>query len=106
LNWDALAYSTPEADLVIPPGATFASYAAASTMLPGVAEFLGDLAGKRVLEYRCGLGRITGLLAGSDAEVDGFDISPESVATAHRRVEANGLSHRVQLTVDMAEELP
>ena len=106
LKWDALAHSASESDLLLPPDASFASYAAESTTLPGVAEFLGDLAGKRVIEYGCGLGRITVLLARSGAQVDAFDISPESVEVARRRAEVNGLGDRIRLSVAVAEELP
>jgi 2-polyprenyl-3-methyl-5-hydroxy-6-metoxy-1,4-benzoquinol methylase len=42
-------------------------------------KHLGDLRGKRVIEYGCGLGQLTVLLARSGAEVTAFDISSQSI---------------------------
>ena len=52
---------------------------------PGIAEFLGDLRGKRVIEYGCGLGKLTVLLARSGAQVTAFDLSEGSVEVARKR---------------------
>jgi SAM-dependent methyltransferase len=69
-----------------------------------MAEFLGDLEGRRVLELGCGLGKATALLVKSGANVCAFDISPRSVEVATRRLEANGL--RADIVVAAGEDIP
>jgi 2-polyprenyl-3-methyl-5-hydroxy-6-metoxy-1,4-benzoquinol methylase len=82
----------------------FGEYARDSGRLVGVADFVGDLRGKRVLEYGCGLGEATVLLARSGARVSAFDLSPSSVEVTRRRAETNGLE--VDLAVAAGEDLP
>lgn len=60
-------------------------------------RLLGDLAGRSVLDVGCGDGLNTVILARLGARVTGIDISPESIAVARRRAEANGVSDRVTL---------
>jgi SAM-dependent methyltransferase len=103
-KWDAIAKQEAPQASELPSYASFAEYAASSSRLTGVADFLGDLRGKRVLEYGCGLGKCTALLAKSGARVSAFDLSPASVSIARRRAEANGLD--VEFFVAAAEELP
>jgi SAM-dependent methyltransferase len=103
-KWDAVAYREWP-DAVTPPRhADFHEFAAASGRLHGVAEFLGDLRGKRVLDFGCGLGESSILLARSGATVSAFDISPASVALTRTRAEAEGLP--VEVSVAAAEALP
>lgn len=104
-KWDALA-TERSAVSILPQGATFHSYAERDPELIGVAEFLGDLRGKRVLEYGCGLGRFSTLLAKSGAQVTAFDLSQASTVTARRRAVLNGVNADVNLTVAAGESLP
>ena len=57
------------------------------------------LAGKRVLDYGCGAGENSCLLAACGAHVTGFDISPVSIQKARRRAELMGLSDRTRFDV-------
>jgi SAM-dependent methyltransferase len=103
-KWDAIAESERSEAELLPPYDSFEEYARRSRRAVGVAEFLGDLRGKSVLEYGCGLGKATALLAKSGANVSAFDISPASVEVARQRLELNGLSGDV--TVAAGEDLP
>src|SRR5439155_1558838 len=66
----------------------------------------GDLRGKHVLEYGCGLGEISTLIARTGAQVTSFDLSAASVAVTRQRSEANDLSERIDLAVAAGESLP
>ncbi len=59
-------------------------------------EFLGDLAGKHVLDLGCGEGCNSVLLAKRGARVTGIDVSPKSVELAAARAEANEVDKRCQ----------
>jgi 2-polyprenyl-3-methyl-5-hydroxy-6-metoxy-1,4-benzoquinol methylase len=50
---------------------------------------LGNVKGRSVLDYGCGAGENTLLLAARGARVTGVDISPELVGVARRRLETN-----------------
>ena len=64
---------------------------------------LQPLEGKEVLDYGCGHGVNTVLLAACGAaKVTGFDLSPLSIAKARRRAELNGLDDRVRFDVSAA----
>ena len=65
---------------------------------------LGDVRGKRVLDYGCGHGMAAVVLARAGAEVSAFDLSPGYVAEARERSQVNGV--RVDCTVASGEELP
>ena len=54
-------------------------------------HLLGEIKGKKVLDYGCGVGENSLLLASRGAEVTGIDISPELVEMARRRLELNQL---------------
>ena len=61
--------------------------------------------GMRVLDAGCGAGDVSLLaarLVGPSGRVTGVDRSPESIALAQRRVEANGLSNISFLVCDLA----
>jgi SAM-dependent methyltransferase len=103
-KWDAIAAQALPSLGALPPTADFYSHVRASPLLCGVAEFLGDLRGKCVLEYGCGLGAISTLLARSGAEVISFDLSRESVALTRRRATINTVD--VALVVAAGESLP
>lgn len=108
-KWDAHAHaSLPSLDdlAVIPDEATFGSYARSRALLEGMADFLGDLDGREVLEYGCGLGELTIVLARSGARVTTFDLSPASVGFTRRRAERDGVSERITFVVAAGESLP
>lgn len=67
-------------------------------------DALGDLRGKRALDYGCGHGMAAVVMARAGAEVSAFDLSPGYVAEAERRAGANGVS--VEFTAADAEHLP
>jgi SAM-dependent methyltransferase len=68
-------------------------------------HLLGDVRGKTVLEFGCGDGLNTVMLAKRGAKVIAFDISAELVELATKRVEANGC-HGVELLLASAHTLP
>lgn len=68
-------------------------------------EGLGDLRGKRVLEYGCGSGWITRDLARMGAEVFAFDISSQAIENTKRTLASEGLLDRCSLAVMPAESL-
>jgi SAM-dependent methyltransferase len=105
LKWDAIAEREADDATRLPPHADFAAYArAGGRVAPDAAEFLGDLRGKRVLEYGCGLGKLTAVLVKSGADVAAFDISPASIEIAGRRLRRNGLE--ADFAVAVGEHLP
>ena len=105
-KWDAHAGTTEASIEAPPPGEDFDSFARSQSLLPGVAEYLGDLRGKRVIEYGCGLGQLTVLLARSGADVTAFDISGQSIRSTRRRAELAGVEDRITLRVAVGEDLP
>src|SRR6188768_2520779 len=56
---------------------------------------LGDLRGRRALDYGCGHGMAAVVLARAGADVTAFDLSPGYVAEAHERLRANGVAGTV-----------
>ncbi len=110
-KWDAHAHHTdvtrelgPED--VLPPDMTFERYAADHLSMSGMAEFLGDLNGRRILEYGCGLGQLSVVLARSGALVTTFDLSEASIDVARKRAELNGVADRIEFHAASGEELP
>jgi SAM-dependent methyltransferase len=69
-------------------------------------HLLGDVRGKTVLEYGCGDGANTLILARRGAEVKALDISPELIEVARRRLAVNGSYPRVEFTVGSAHDVP
>lgn len=67
-------------------------------------DALGDVRGKRALDYGCGHGMAAVVMARAGADVSAFDLSPGYVAEAERRARANGVS--VRFTAADAEHLP
>lgn len=65
---------------------------------------LGELRGKRVLDYGCGHGMAAVVLARRGATVTAFDLSPGYVAEAEERARANGVPAR--FVVADGEHLP
>jgi len=65
---------------------------------------LGEIAGKSILDFGCGEGKLTTQLARLGAQVTGFDISPELIAIAQRRAVLDGVQDCVGfLLADGAE---
>ncbi len=56
---------------------------------------VGDVKGRRVLDYCCGEGEVTVLLAMLGAEVCAFDLSPKAVEVTERRAAVNKVEHLV-----------
>ncbi len=65
---------------------------------------LGDLRGKRALDYGCGHGMAAVVMARAGAVVSAIDLSPNYIAEARERAAANRVS--VTCTVANGEELP
>jgi len=108
-KWDAHAHTTSarlDQLALIPDGTTLESFARNKLSLNGISDFLGDLRGRRVLEYGCGLGELTIVLARSGAEVTSFDLSEASIEFARRRAERNGVADRICFVVADGEDLP
>jgi SAM-dependent methyltransferase len=105
-KWDALAPAEVSSNMRLPPQATFEAYASQSSLLAGAAAYLGDLDGQRVLEYGCGLGELSSLLAKSGARVITFDLSPRSVQITQQRAVLNQVQASVGVAVAAGERLP
>ena len=105
-KWDAHAGDHDEPITILPPGVDFTTQAPRDKLLPGIAEHLGDLRGRRIVEYGCGLGKMTVLLARSGAHVSAFDLSERSVEVARQRIRLHGLYDLVEFAVAPGEQLP
>ncbi len=66
---------------------------------------IGDVAGKKILDYGCGSGWLAVHLAKLGAEAYGFDISSKLIEVGEKRAEANGVNDRVKLKKMIAEKL-
>jgi SAM-dependent methyltransferase len=60
-------------------------------------HLLGEIKGKRVLDFGCGAGENTAILALRGADVTALDISPDLVKLACKRVELNHLFARFEV---------
>ena len=105
-KWDALAQDKMATVKQLPLGDDFYKYAQRVSTMSDVIEFLGDLSDKSVLEYGCGLGEISALLAKTGAQVTTFDLSPMSVAVTRHRAALNNVAERVEAVVAAGENLP
>jgi SAM-dependent methyltransferase len=105
-KWDALAPTDVSSKMRLPAAATFETYASQSSLLADASAYLGDLGGRRVLEYGCGLGELSTLLAKSGARVITFDLSPRSAQIAQQRAALNQVGENVALAVAAGERLP
>lgn len=105
-KWDSLAAEKESVIRPVASGDDFHRFAQRSRTMVGMSEFLGDLNGKKVLEYGCGLGQLSVLLAKSGAEVHAFDISEASVEVTRKRAEVNGVVDRITVTAAAGESLP
>ena len=105
-KWDTLAQEKLAKLSALSPTDDFCSYARRSSTLVGVWDFLDDLRDEHVLEFGCGTGYVSSLLAKSGAKVTAFDLSMTSVAVAHKRAELNQVNRDVKFTVAAGETLP
>lgn len=105
-KWNALAMEELEKIQPTAPDENFYRFASRSSTMVGMSEFVGALSGKQVLEYGCGLGQLSVLLAKSGAQVTAFDLSPVSVEVTRRRAEINGVGSLVTAVVAAGENLP
>ena len=89
---------------------TFARYAAPRAGTPYPLEYayhlLGDVTGKRVIDFGCGSGANTALLANRGAHVWGVDISEDLIRLAQRRMQVCGRAGGAQFVVGSAHDLP
>jgi ubiquinone/menaquinone biosynthesis C-methylase UbiE len=85
-------YETPPRDTVFP--------------LEYAYHLLGDVAGLRIVDFGCGSGANTVLLANRGAHVWGVDISEDLIRLAQRRMEVNGRAGAAQFIVASAHDLP
>ena len=69
-------------------------------------HLLGDVRGLRVLDYGCGSGANSVLLANRGAHVSGIDISPDLVTLARRRMTINGRADGASFLVCSGYDLP
>lgn len=85
-------------------------YAAPEQNTPYALEYayylLGEARGKVVLDYGCGAGENSVLIASRGANVIGVDISPELLEIAEKRLEAHGFADNAEFRVGSAHELP
>jgi ubiquinone/menaquinone biosynthesis C-methylase UbiE len=75
-------------------------------LLAAVSDFLGELRGRRVVEYGCGLGDLTLRLAREGAHVTAVDLSPRSIEYVRRRAHDAGVAANIETHVAAAERLP
>jgi ubiquinone/menaquinone biosynthesis C-methylase UbiE len=69
-------------------------------------HLLGDVKGKTILEYGCGDGVNTVLLANRGARVISLDLSPELIDIAKQRLEVHGINSGVEFIVGSAHNVP
>jgi SAM-dependent methyltransferase len=105
-KWDRLALLERVDARLRVADADFGAYARRVSTMVGVADFVGDVRGRDVLELGCGKGEITTLLARGGARVTAIDISPASIDVARRRASLHGVGDAVDFVVTAAEDLP
>jgi SAM-dependent methyltransferase len=67
---------------------------------------LGDVTGKRVVDFGCGSGANTALLAGRGAHVWGIDISEDLLRLGQRRLSISGLADGATFVAGSAHDMP
>lgn len=105
-KWDALAAESLNSLKVLRQDENFYTYAERASTMVGVNDFFGDLRGKHVLEYGCGLGEVAMLLAKSGALVTTFDLSPKSIQTSRQRAKLNNADCNIRFAVAAGENIP
>jgi len=69
-------------------------------------HLLGDVRGKRIVDFGCGSGANAVLLANRGAQVVGVDISEDLIRLAQRRLAVNDRAGGVRFVVGSAHDLP
>jgi SAM-dependent methyltransferase len=69
-------------------------------------HLLGDVRGKTILEYGCGDGSNTVLLAHRGAHVISLDLSPELIGVARARLRVHGIGSGTSFVVGSAHHVP
>lgn len=69
-------------------------------------HLLGDVRGKQVLDFGCGTGDNTLLLARRGAQVQAVDISPELIEIGRRRLSVNGIDSGVRFITASVYDIP
>ncbi len=69
-------------------------------------HLLGDARGQTVLDFGCGLGDNSVLIASRGARVIGVDISPDLIELAEKRLAIHDLTDNAEFRVGSAHELP
>ena len=103
-KWDAVAATLVEDARRPLPYADLREYARWTPGLRGAADALGDLRGRRLLEFGCCTGKLTTMLALAGADVCAFDLSPRSVELTRMRLQAHGVTGDVRVVA--GEALP
>lgn len=67
---------------------------------------LSHIAGKRVLDVGCGIGKESVFYAMCGASVSGLDLSREGISVAQRTAQANGVAPRCDFKVASASDMP
>lgn len=100
---------TPDASLRVTPH-TFARYACppADTAYPleYCYHLLGDVTGLRIIDFGCGSGANTALLAGRGAHVWAIDISADLLRLGERRLAVSGRAGAATFIAGSAHDLP
>ena len=100
---------TPDNELRVSK-ATFARYASptADTAYPLEYAYhqLGDVTGQRVVDFGCGSGANTALLAGRGAHVWAIDISEELLRLGQRRLATSGRTGEATFIAGSAHDMP
>ena len=69
-------------------------------------HLLGDVTGKRVVDFGCGSGANTALLAGRGAHVWGIDISEDLLRLGQRRMQVSGRPDGATFIAGSAHDMP
>ena len=103
--------ATRTADVALRVSAsTFARYQQPSSRTAYPLEYayqqLGDVTGKRIVDFGCGSGANTALLTGRGAHVWGIDISEDLLRLGQRRLSVSGRDGAATFIVGSAHDLP
>ena len=90
--WNLARYRNPPADTAYPLEYSY--------------HLLGEVRGLRIVDFGCGSGANTVLLADRGAHVWGVDISEDLIRLARRRMEVSGRAAGAQFVVASAHDLP
>ncbi len=105
-KWDALASVATADDEPMVAHADFGAYAREDATMVGIAEFVGDLRGREVLELGSVMAEMTTLLARGGAHVTAVVISPASIALGGRRARLHRVEAAIDFVVAAGEQLP